>query len=102
MNKINEAKAKYRLLCDSILKKGDTITQDDLNQIEEIIQKDNTEPKFILTKLHVLKKLKKEKEYLNLIKEYKYLLGKDIIKENVLSNEDIHPLQNYFMIFLIK
>ena len=102
MNKINEAKAKYRLLCDSILKKGDTVTQDDLNQIEEIIQKDNTEPKFILTKLHVLKKLKKEKEYLNLIKEYKYLLGKDTIKENVQSNEDIPSASKLFYDFLEK
>ena len=73
MNKINETKEENRKVCENILKKGDKQDQDDLNIIEKIISKDNTEPIYIEAYLKLLKKLKSE-QFLKQITKYEYFL----------------------------
>jgi len=97
MNKINEIKNQYRQICDIIIKK-EFLDMKDLNVIEEIISKDNTEPEFVLTYLKLVQKFKKE-EFLNQIEKYKYYLSKEIISkefskfyEKKLSSSDLFTM----------
>ena len=80
MDKINATKEENRKVCENILKKGDKQDQDDLNIIEKIISKDNTEPIYIEAYLKLLKKLKSE-QFLKQIIKYEYFLPKELINK---------------------
>lgn len=84
MNKINEIKNQYRQICDKITKK-EFLDKKDLNVIENIISKDNTEPEIVLTYLKLVQKFKSE-QFLNQIEKYKYFISKEIINKGFSTN----------------
>lgn len=69
MNKIREAKEKLKAQFKKIEEKGENVEYNDLNAIEKIISKDNTEPMFIIFYLQLIEKFEKDK-YDEKIKKY--------------------------------
>ena len=100
MDKINEIKIQYRQTCENILKKKEKMDENDLNTIEKIILKDNTEPIFILTYLKLIKKFKKS-EFLNKIMQYKWFLTKDLLEKEFpeFCNQKIPSSEILFTLF---
>ena len=77
MNKINEIKRNNIKDCQNILGKSDKQTIDDLNTVDKIMLKDNTEPVIIITYLKLLQKFN-NKKFLEKIKKYEYFLSKEL------------------------
>ena len=80
MKKVFETKNQFRLKCEEIIKKEEKPDENDLNLIKSIISRDNTDPKFVLIYLQIMRKFKKEK-FLDEIEKYRYFLPKEIINK---------------------
>ena len=83
MSKIRATKENYIKICEKIVLKGDKVNFNDLNTIEKIISKDNTEPLFVLTYLKLINEFKNDKYSEEIIK-YLDFLPKELIKEHFL------------------
>ena len=78
MKKVFETKNQFRIKCEEIIKIEEKPDENDLNLIKSIISRDNTDPKFVLIYLQIMRKFKKEK-FLDEIEKYRYFLPKEII-----------------------
>ena len=76
MDKINETKRDIIKECQNILDKNDKQSINDLNFVEKLMLKDNTEPVVIKTYLKLLQKFNNE-EFLEAIKKYEHFLSKE-------------------------
>ena len=80
MKKVFETKNQFRLKCEEIIKKEEKPDENDLNLIKSIISRDNTDPKFVMIYLQIMRKFNKEK-FLDEIEKYRYFLPKEIINK---------------------
>ena len=80
MDKIYQIKNDLNIECQEICKKGENeLNEMDLKTIEKIIARDNTEPKFIITYLELVRKFKKE-EFMKEVEKYQFFLSHQVIQ----------------------
>lgn len=80
MDKIYQIKTDLNKECEEICKKGEhELNEMDLKTIKTIIARDNTEPKFIITYLELLRKFKKE-EFMKEVEKYQFFLSHQVIQ----------------------
>ena len=81
MNKIEEKKIENIQKCEKILKGLSEDNKNELNEIEDIIRKDNTEEIFILTYLKLIEKFNKNNLETH-FEKYAHILSKETINNN--------------------
>ena len=80
MDKIYQIKKDLNKECEEICKRKEhELNEMDLKSIETIIARDNTEPKFIIAYLELVRKFKNE-EFINEVEKYQFFLSHQIIQ----------------------
>ena len=80
MDKIYQIKNDLNKECEEICKRKEhELNEMDLKSIETIIAKDNTEPKFIIAYLELVRKFKNE-EFINEVEKYQFFLSHQVIQ----------------------
>ena len=80
MDKIYQIKKDLNKECEEICKRKEhELNEMDLKSIETIIAKDNTEPKFIIAYLELVRKFKNE-EFINEVEKYQFFLSHQVIQ----------------------